>query len=143
MMQATLDSIAPHVLLGKLLAPKTAAPKPQPVQAPPVQSEDADKPWTREMMATREVTEVPSNPRLMSYHHQGQQLLGNKSKTSVVDEDTGVTYGLSDAAGRQAVTVIAPKSEEKPQNMPWNTSRKSGEKYWQDQPTKPLATTFF
>jgi hypothetical protein len=144
MMQATLDSIAPHVILGKLLAPKTAAPKQQPVQAPPpVQSEDADKPWTREMMATREVTEVPSNPRLMSYHHQGQQLLGNKSKTSVVDEDTGVTYGLSDAADRQAAMVIAPKSEEKPIGMPFNQDSKSGERYWKDRVQKPMVTSFF
>ena len=142
-MQATLDSIAPHVILGKLLAPKTTAPKQQPVQAPPVQSEDADKPWTRDLLATREVTEAAADPRLMSYHHQGQQAIGNRAKISFIDEDIGVTYGLSDAAGRQDATVIAPKSESKPLGMSFSNDRKSGEKYWKDEPKKPLATSFF
>ena len=144
MLQTMLDSAAPHVIIGKLLQPKAAEQK-QPVQQapPPVQYADQDKPWTRDILATREVTETPDDPRLMSFHHQGQQAIGNRSKTGFADEEFGVTYGLNHAVGKQPATVIAPKQEAKPLGMSFSNDRKSGEKYWKDEPKKPLATIFF
>lgn len=146
-----LNSIAPHTIVSMIAQSLTKKPEPSPAPLPAKSvSEEEAKPWTKSADSFRVITEKESDPRLQAFRYQGQNLLGTTARSGVYnDEDR--SFGLSfvgmgdviDPRGEKKSVVTAAKSEEKPVDVPFMNERKSGQQYWQDEPKKKRATSFF
>lgn len=150
-----VDSIAPHNVLMKVI--QSVQPKPKEAVKP---SDDAaaeeaakaelqyqQKPWTRPQPLERYVTgEVSQQQQLLSFYKQGVQAVGERYRDGVIPDTRDarlVTVGLGDVWDDVSGQVVPAKTEQVPEGLPFANKRKSGEKYWPDQPRKNIVTDFF
>lgn len=149
-----MDSIAPHNVLLRVL--NSVAKEPE---APPPQEDESSeaaaraemqyqqKPWTKPVEYLRYVTDdVAQQQRLLSFHKQGEQLVGDRSRDGVIPQtkdDEMVVVGLGDVWDDISGEVVSPKAEVKPVDLPFANSRKSGQQYWDDEKRKKRETQIF
>ena len=151
---------SPLVLLQKAIVSRTAQKKPDPAieeakraeaETAAAQAEHArmlqEMPWKGTAEYSEVVTGQQEEPRMMSFHHLGEGLIGKSSRAGVYGDTLKDRLALNGIGGisRQGQTaeVFPPKAESVPTGLPFNSQRKSGENFWGDEPKRSRRTQIF